>query len=45
MAVFNMAGAAVGSRLAIKHGSHAVRKLFLVLLVALICKLAYDIVK
>lgn len=45
MAVFNMAGAAVGSRLAIKHGSHAVRKLFLVLLIALICKLAYDIVK
>lgn len=45
MAVFNMAGAVVGSRLAIKRGAGFVRGLFLVLLVALIVKLAYDIFK
>ena len=45
MAVFNMIGAVVGSHLAIKRGSRFVRVLFLVLLVALIGKLAYDMVK
>lgn len=45
MAVFNMAGALVGSRLAIKGGTRFVRALFLLLLIALICKLGYDLIK
>lgn len=45
MAVFNMAGALVGARLAIKHGTGFVRGLFLILLVALICKLACDMIR
>lgn len=44
MAVFNMAGAAVGSRLAIQRGVGFVRVLFLLLLSTLICKLAYDMI-
>lgn len=43
MALFNMAGAVVGSRLAIARGAGFVRALFLVLLLALIGKLAYDL--
>ncbi len=42
MAVFNMAGALVGSRLAIRQGAAFVRVLFLFLLIALIVKLAWD---
>lgn len=45
MAAFNMAGAMVGTRLAIKKGTGFVRILFLILLTALTCKLAYDIFK
>ncbi len=45
MAVCNMLGAVVGTRLAIRNGTAFVRVLFLVLLVVLIGKLGYDIVK
>ena len=43
MAVFNVAGALVGSRLAIKKGSGFLRVFFLVVMVALILRYAYDI--
>jgi uncharacterized membrane protein YfcA len=42
MAVFNVAGSTVGSRLAIKHGSGFVRILFLCVVSVLIVKTAYD---
>lgn len=42
MAVFNIAGSLIGSRLAIKHGSGFVRKLFLVVVSALILKTGFD---
>lgn len=42
MAVFNIAGAQVGSRLAIAHGSGFVRVIFLVVTAALIAKFGYD---
>lgn len=42
MAVFNIAGAQVGSRLAIVHGSGFVRIIFLVVTAALIAKFGYD---
>jgi uncharacterized membrane protein YfcA len=42
MAVFNIAGAAVGSRLALRHGSGFVRSIFLVVTAALIAKFGYD---
>lgn len=42
MAVCNVAGSLVGTRLAIKHGSGFVRKLFLVVVSVLILKTAYD---
>jgi hypothetical protein len=42
MAVCNVAGSLVGSRLAIRHGSGFVRKIFLVVVSALILKTAYD---
>ena len=44
MAIFNMAGGWVGSRVAMKHGAGFIRILFLVLLGLLILKLAYGIV-
>ncbi len=44
MAVFNMGGGWVGSRVAMKHGAGFVRILFLFLLVILTAKLAYGIV-
>ncbi|WP_211269372.1 sulfite exporter TauE/SafE family protein [Chromobacterium amazonense] len=43
MAAANMAGAVVGTRLAMKKGAGFVRILFLVLTSVLICKLAWDI--
>lgn len=43
MAVANILGAITGSHLAIKHGAAFVRKLFLVVVVALISKMAYDL--
>ncbi|NUU04189.1 sulfite exporter TauE/SafE family protein [Herbaspirillum robiniae] len=42
MAIFNIGGSLVGTRLAMKHGSVFVRKLFLVVVSALIVKSAYD---
>ena len=45
MAIFNMLGAYTGTRVAIKRGTAFIRSLFLFLLVILILKLAYDIMK
>jgi len=42
MAVFNMGGAWIGSRLAIRHGSRFVRRLFLLVVALLILKTGYD---
>ncbi|MBB5393945.1 MULTISPECIES: TSUP family transporter [unclassified Herbaspirillum] len=42
MAVFNIGGSLVGTRLAMKHGSVFVRKLFLLVVGALILKSGYD---
>lgn len=42
MAVCQIFGSIIGSRLALKHGSIFVRKLFLVVVAALICKTSYD---
>lgn len=42
MALFNIAGAVVGSRMALRHGSGFVRVLFLVVTAALIAKFGYD---
>lgn len=42
MAVFNMAGALVGSHLALRHGTRFVRRLFLIVVSMLIAKFAYD---
>lgn len=42
MAVCGVAGAVVGSRMAIKHGSDFVRSLFLVVVSSLVLKTAYD---
>lgn len=42
MAICNVAGSLVGTRLAIKHGSQFVRKLFLLVVSMLILKTSYD---
>lgn len=42
LAICNIAGAQIGSRLAIKHGAGFVRKLFLVVVCLLILKTGYD---
>lgn len=42
MAVCNVVGSLIGTRLAIKHGTAFVRKLFLVVVSALVLKTAYD---
>ena len=42
MALFNIGGSLIGSRLAIKHGSGFVRKLFLCIVCILIIKTFYD---
>lgn len=42
MAVFNVAGAAVGARLALRHGGSFVRGVFLAVSVALVIKFGYD---
>lgn len=44
MAAFNMLGAYSGTRVAVKYGAGFVRGLFLILLLLLIGKLAYDVV-
>ena len=45
MAIFNMMGGYTGSWVAMKHGARFVRVLFLYLLVVLVFKLGYDMVK
>jgi len=42
MAACNVVGSLIGSRLAIKHGSGFVRKIFLFVVGALILKTGYD---
>ncbi len=42
MAICGVGGSILGSHLAIKHGTSFVRKMFLVVVVALICKTTYD---
>lgn len=42
MAAFNVGGALLGSRLALRHGSQLVRRVFLVVVSTLILKSAYD---
>lgn len=43
MASCNLAGALIGSRMALKHGAAFVRRMFLFVVVVLIGKLAYDL--
>lgn len=43
MAVSNLAGAQVGARVAIRHGSRLVRRVFLVVVSVLIARLAWDV--
>jgi uncharacterized membrane protein YfcA len=43
MAVCNIAGAQLGSKLAIKHGSGFVRQVFLIMTTLLIVKIGWDI--
>ncbi len=45
MAIFNMLGAYTGTRVAMKRGTAFIRGLFLFLLIVLILKLAYDMVR
>jgi uncharacterized membrane protein YfcA len=42
MAVCNLAGAVIGSRMALRHGSRFVRRMFLGVVLVLIGKLAWD---
>jgi hypothetical protein len=42
MAICNVAGSLIGTRLAIRHGSAFVRKLFLLVVSLLVLKTAYD---
>ncbi len=42
MAICNVGGSLVGTRLALKHGSGFVRKLFLLVVSVLILKTGYD---
>jgi uncharacterized membrane protein YfcA len=42
MAVSNIVGSLIGTRLALKHGSGFVRYVFILVVLALICKTAYD---
>ena len=44
MALANLTGAVIGSRLALKHGSGFVRRMFLGVVVCLIAKLGYDLI-
>ena len=44
MAVCNSAGAALGARMAILRGNHFVRVLFLVMILAIIARLGYDVI-
>jgi hypothetical protein len=42
MALANIAGSLLGTRLALKHGTGFVRVMFLLVVSALICKTSYD---
>jgi hypothetical protein len=42
MAISNIVGSLIGTRLALKHGSGFVRQVFILVVLALICKTAYD---
>ncbi len=42
MAVCNLTGSILGSRMALKHGTGFVRKMFLAVVTVLILRLAYD---
>jgi uncharacterized membrane protein YfcA len=42
LAIANVTGAIIGSRLALRGGSPLVRKVFLIVVVVLIAKLGYD---
>jgi len=44
MAASNLAGALTGSRMALRHGTTFVRMMFLMVVVALILKLSYDLI-
>ena len=45
MAVCNLAGALTGSGMALRHGVRFVRKLFLLVVIVLIAKMSYDLVR
>ncbi|MCB1896754.1 MAG: TSUP family transporter [Zoogloeaceae bacterium] len=45
MAVANLTGAMAGSHLALKHGSHFIRRVFLLVVCALIAKLCWDLLQ
>lgn len=45
MAIANLSGAVIGSRMALKHGSGFVRRVFLIVVVCLIAKLGYDLLR
>lgn len=45
MALCNLLGAQVGSRLALRHGAAFVRKVFLVVVAALIAKMSFDLIR
>lgn len=45
MAICNLAGSIAGSRMALRHGVGFVRKMFLFVVVLLIAKLSYDLMK
>jgi uncharacterized membrane protein YfcA len=42
MGVANLVGGLVGARMAIRHGNVFIRRVFLIVLTALIVKLGYD---
>ena len=45
MAASNLAGSQVGARLAVRRGSGWVRRVFLVVVSALVLRLAYDLLR
>lgn len=45
MALCNLAGALIGSRLAIRHGAGFVRRIFLFVVIVLIAKMAFDLLR
>ena len=42
MALANIVGSLIGTRLALRHGAGFVRQVFIVVVLALICKTAWD---